>query len=195
MDGTRLPQITTRLNFQPHLPDTSILAEILFAGTNPKPHLKCNSPNRSNLLLVTWVTPRQTPLVFERLGLPEAVERKPKFREQFAAHKEPSLRNALTGLEKSGHHPWLLCCSTYTGWPWGMSPPRLRVWGKFLLFNKDPREAWMRSKILREDRLSLRLLPSSINRACTCWFLTDLGQATQSVIHGPALAASPRSLL
>lgn len=56
--------------------------------------------------------PRHTPLVFERSGLPDAAEQKLEFGEQFATHKEPSLRNALTGFEGSGRHPTapvLLC--------------------------------------------------------------------------------------
>lgn len=57
-DGTRLPQIAPRLNFQPHPPDTSILAETLFAGTNEKLLLKCNSPNWSDCLPVPQVPDR-----------------------------------------------------------------------------------------------------------------------------------------
>ena len=40
----------------------------------------------------------QTLLVLEVLGLPEAVEQRPKFRKQFATHTELSLRNILTGF-------------------------------------------------------------------------------------------------
>lgn len=54
-DGTRLPQVATRLNFRPHPPDTSILAEMLIAGTGEKLLLKCNSPNRSDCLPVPQV--------------------------------------------------------------------------------------------------------------------------------------------
>lgn len=50
-----LPQMATRLNFRPHPPDTSILAEMLIAGTGEKLLLKCNSPNRSDCLPVPQV--------------------------------------------------------------------------------------------------------------------------------------------
>lgn len=97
---------TARLNFQPYPPHafwhrcylqgpirSVILNATPLIGVTSSQGLECLS------------TRRQTLLVLEVLGLPQAAEQRPKFREQFATHKELSLSNALTGFEESRPSP------------------------------------------------------------------------------------------
>ena len=121
-------------------------------------------------------TPTQTLLVFEMLGLPEAVEWKPKFREQFATLEEPSLRNAVTGLEESRPSP-VAPVLLYLAWmTLRHGASKIQSLTTFPLTQQRPhplglgaREARMRSKRSGEDRMSLmRLLPSSVNGIITC---------------------------
>ena len=90
---------TTRLNFQPHPPHPFwhrcyLQGPIRSVILNPTPLIGVTSSQGLECLS----TRGQTLLVLEVLGLPEAVEQRPKFRKQFATHTELSLRNALTGF-------------------------------------------------------------------------------------------------
>lgn len=96
----------TKLNFQPHPPHPFwhwcyLQGPIRSVILNATPLIEVTSSQDLECLS----TCRQTQIVVEVLGLPEAVEQRPKFREQFATHKELSLRNALTGFEESRPSP------------------------------------------------------------------------------------------
>ena len=179
---------TTRLNFQPHPPHpfwhrcylqgpvrSVILNATPLIGVTSSQGLECLS------------TRRQTLLVLEVLGLPEAVEQRPKFRKQFAVHTELSLRNALTGFgaftQKCTDRIWRIKAITcgslllYLDWM-TLRHGASKVQGliTFLLTKQRPhalgpgtREASIRISKPGEDRMSLMLPPpSSVNGISTC---------------------------
>lgn len=146
-------------------------------------------------------TPRQTLLIFERFGMPEAVEQKPRFGEQLAAHKEPSLRNALTGLEESGQHLWLLWS---LHWGWTTLRHEASKIQDPTLFPSTPQSSQstgaenqrgLNAKQKARRRQVESHAPSSLFYQWRFHLQSLLTLASQSVVLGPAMAASSESLL